>query len=121
STRICPSVASILSPSHRAWMTEEPRILSEPASQIVRRTTSRASRSIPQWELSMCMSGLAIKGCIGVGFASSRVKSNLVKDRQSRSWGEGRATNERKCSFPPLPMVLEARGLLYDYEHLMGL
>ena len=40
----------------------------ETHDRIVKRTTPRASRSTPQWELSMCMSGLAIKGCIGVGF-----------------------------------------------------
>ncbi len=55
STRMCRSVASACSPSRTPLMTAEPRMLSEPALQIVRRTTPRGSRSTPQWGLSICM------------------------------------------------------------------
>ena len=60
STRICRSGASASRPSRTASMTADPRILSEPALQIVRRTTPRGSRSTPQWGLSMCMDGPAL-------------------------------------------------------------
>src|SRR5579863_3027527 len=55
SARICWSPANDSSPSRTAWMASDPRIFSGPALQIVRRTTPRESRSMPQWGLSICM------------------------------------------------------------------
>src|ERR1700722_8975703 len=52
--RIWRSDASVSSPWRTAWMASDPRIFSGPALQIVRRTTPRESRSMPQWGLSIC-------------------------------------------------------------------
>ena len=49
SARTVRSVASRSSPSRTPLVTAEPRMLSDPALQIVSRTTPRESRSMPQW------------------------------------------------------------------------
>ena len=46
--RIARSVASTSNPSRTPLMTLDPRMLSAPAWQMVRRTTPRGSRSTPQ-------------------------------------------------------------------------
>src|SRR3954470_16454432 len=60
SARIAGSVASTSRPARTPLMAAAPRILSEPALQMVRRTTPRGSRSTPQWGLSMCMADLTV-------------------------------------------------------------
>src|SRR5258705_1081228 len=67
STRICRSAASTSNPSRTSLMTADPRMLSGPALQIVKRTTPRGSRSTPQWGLSICMDDLAVRSALWGG------------------------------------------------------
>src|SRR5947209_6519749 len=120
STRICRSAPSTSSPSRASLMTADPRMLSEPALQIVKRTTPRGSRSTPQWELSSCMTVSQLGGALGADRTTSRPMQRLVKgsgispvvpDDPTRPWPP--AVDEIKCSFSQQPM------LLYDCKHLM--
>src|SRR6266853_87921 len=125
STRICRSVASTSNPSRTPSMTADPRMLSKPALQIVKRTTPRGSRSTPQWGLSICMDGLAIRG--GAWRMVPLPGQRAVLSR-ARSFAAGNgfnfgsceitvpaaSANKIKCSFPRRQM------LLYDCKHLMG-
>ena len=85
--RMSRSPASFSNPSRTPSVTAELRILSEPALQIVRRTTPRPSRSTPQWGLSMSMAVSRCWRAEGVLMrATSRLKPVLVKGRAGREW-----------------------------------
>src|SRR3954467_9060408 len=91
--RIARSRPSVSSPSRRASMTAEPRMFSDPALQMVSRTTPRGSRSTPQYGLSMSMAGS------GSLFRGLPARATARQVSQTRLWRRAAGKSQINAAF----------------------